>query len=870
MAFGPRPAASFRRNDTMTAQGLAETKLGMSVFTPFLEAALAYARLGLAVFPCRGKVPAIPEAEGGHGCRDATTDFATIEGWWRGKYRHCNIGMATGGKVWALDVDTDDDGDVSLTRLEREHGPLPDTVRSITGGGGAHYLFIMNGTAIRNSVGKITGIAPGLDIRGDGGYIIVPPSIHPDTRRAYQWEADYGPEDLKPAEAPAWLEALAKQPEKPERIVQDGRLRTPAEGPASLYGQKALDDECRSIEVAGNRAQEATLNTAGLKIGSLVAGGELDEDHAFNALVAAALKMPNYDPRKPWRPRQIENKLRRSMFDGGKSPRSVPKRPPEPKAFRNGHASHQKRADEGESAKHAYAEALKGEDKPAGPPIIRVVAGELPRMVDEAEAVLVDTEAPIFQRGSMLVVVGESIIKTKRGDVKGPRMMPVSSPLLLEQLNRRIRFEKYDGRTDTWKAVNCPKAVAETYLARPRWDVLALMGIVEAPTLRWDGTVLNTPGYDKDMGLILLPGGPRPTIADRPTKDQAAAALKVLAEPLKEFPFVTNADRAVALSGILTAVSRRAYQFAPLHAFSAPVAGTGKGKLVDVAAMMMSGRPAPVIAPGKMEEETEKRLGAALIAGDPILSIDNVVHPLGSELLCQMLTQPLLKVRILGQSANFEAPSNMALFATGNNLEIAGDMTRRTLLCRLDPQCERPELREFDFDPVAQVAKDRARYIGAALTVLRAYIVAGYPDAPIRLGSFEEWSNTVRGALLWLGEDDPVNTMEAARESDPLLANQRMLMGAWADRIGHYEPMTAAKLIERSNQTGMQGDFANPDLREALLSIAGDGRAINSRRLGHWLKANSRRFVNGLRIMLVEENTVHGARYRLERRERGT
>jgi putative DNA primase/helicase len=409
------------------------------------------------------------------------------------------------------------------------------------------------------------------------------------------------------------------------------------------------------------------------------------------------------------------------------------------------------------------------------------------------------------------------------------------------------------------------KSVARVYF-RSRAGCTPLMGIVEAPTLRWDGNLLDKPGYDSEMGLILLLGGPRPIIPARPTKDQAVAALKILVEPLKEFPFVTPADRAVALSGILTAVSRRAYQSAPLHTFSAPVAGTGKGKLVDVAAMMVSGRPAPVIAPGKKEEETEKRLGAALIAGDPLLSIDNVEHPLGGELLCQMLTQPLLKVRILGQSANFEAPSNMALFATGNNLEIAGDMTRRTLLCRLDPQCERPELREFDFEPVSQVAKDRARYIGAALTILRAYIVAGYPDAPTKLGSFEDWSNHVRGALLWLGEADPVETMEAARESDPVLANLRLLMTAWEDRIGHYEQMTVAKLIECANQIGMSGDFANPELREALMSIAGDGRMIHSQRLGRWIKANSRRIVNGLRIVVTQEDSKRGSHYRLEKR----
>jgi putative DNA primase/helicase len=462
--------------------------------------------------------------------------------------------------------------------------------------------------------------------------------------------------------------------------------------------------------------------------------------------------------------------------------------------------------------------------------------------------------------------VGESVIKTKRGKVKGPRLMPVSAPLLVEELTSRVRFEKYDARSEAWRATDCPTKVAATYLARPRWNLRPLMGIVEVPTLRWDGTLLDKPGYDDTTGLILLPGGPLPMMPECPTKEQAAAALKILVEPLKKFPFVGAADRAVALSGLLTAVSRRAYQAAPLHAFSAPVAGSGKGKLVDIAGMIVSGRPAPVIAPGKKEDETEKRLAAALIAGDPLLSIDNVEHPLGGELLCQMLTQPLLKVRVLGTSNLFEVPPNMALFATGNNLEIAGDMTRRTLLCQLDPQCERPELRQFDFDPVAMVAADRARYIGAALTVLRAYVTAGRPNAPTPLGSFEEWSDTVRGALLWLGETDPVITLEAARESDPILTDLRALMAAWSGRIGHYEQMTAAKLIERSNQTGMQGDFANPDLREALMSIAGDGRTINSRRLGRWLKSHSRRIVNGLRILLIEDDSEHGARYRLEKK----
>jgi hypothetical protein len=286
-----------------------------------LAAALDYATRGWPVFPCSGKNPATK-----HGCLDATTDPDTIREWWQGKCFLCNVAIAMGGLIWALDVDPDDDGDASLNRLERKHDLLPETVRSNTGGGGEHYLFAMNGTAIRNSVGKQAGIADGLDTRGDGGYIIAPPSIHPDTKVPYRWEAGYGPEDIEPAEAPPWLEALAKRPERPDRIIREGRRRTPQEGPASPYGQSALDGEILTILEAPGGAQEATLNAAGLKIGGLVAGGELDEDHAFNALLEAALKMPSHNQRKPWKPRVIEKKLMRSMADGSRTPRIAPER----------------------------------------------------------------------------------------------------------------------------------------------------------------------------------------------------------------------------------------------------------------------------------------------------------------------------------------------------------------------------------------------------------------------------------------------------------------------------------------------------------------------------------------------------------------
>src|SRR5215471_2416863 len=139
---------------------------------------------------------------------------------------------------------------------------------------------------------------------------------------------------------------------------------------------------------------------------------------------------------------------------------------------------------------------------------------------------------------------------------------------------------------------------------------------------------------------------------------------------LKTFPFVDKASRAVALSAILTSLMRPSLPSAPLHAFTAPIRGSGKSMLVDVASVTSTGHETSVMAQGGDAEEFEKRLGAALVAGDGTISIDNCEHPLGGELLCQVLTQPRVTIRILGQSRKVDVLTNATLFATGNNLRI--------------------------------------------------------------------------------------------------------------------------------------------------------------------------------------------------------
>lgn len=173
-----------------------------------LDYALAYARRGWPVFPLgkKSKLPLIPKDEGGRGCLDATTDEDTIRAWW-GKSPNSNIGIATGRVFWVLDVDTKHaDAAVWLEAVE-----LPETVTAITGTGGRHFLFQKPAFVVKNNVSRV---GPHVDVRGLNGYIVAPPSIHPDTGNPYAWDGlEDVPQEL-PATAPDWLLGLLRAAKK--------------------------------------------------------------------------------------------------------------------------------------------------------------------------------------------------------------------------------------------------------------------------------------------------------------------------------------------------------------------------------------------------------------------------------------------------------------------------------------------------------------------------------------------------------------------------------------------------------------------------------------------------------------------------------
>lgn len=167
-----------------------------------LDHALFYCRRGWSVIPIRpgGKQPLVRWQR----FQGERADEALVTRWFR-RWPDANVAIVTGAVsgLVVFDVDPAHGGDDSLAALERRFGALPETVEVLTGGGGRHLYFGHPGIFFPNRV----GIRPGLDLRGDGGYVVAPPSLHPSGRR-YMFEVSHHPEDLPVAPLPAWLRDL--------------------------------------------------------------------------------------------------------------------------------------------------------------------------------------------------------------------------------------------------------------------------------------------------------------------------------------------------------------------------------------------------------------------------------------------------------------------------------------------------------------------------------------------------------------------------------------------------------------------------------------------------------------------------------------
>jgi hypothetical protein len=245
-----------------------------------VKAALEYAARRWQVFPLK---PQSKEPATRRGFYDASTNPATLRRWFGQGFPH-NIAIRTGvpSGVFILDIDGEL-GASNLCALVAEHGAIPATRTSTTGKG--HHLWFRAEAEIPCSTGKI---APGVDIRADGGYVVAPPSIHP-SGAVYRWA-----NDLPPARAPAWLIDLARRkPSLPAPLVSPLPAPTSARQvvtstSSAAYGHAALDREIDKLTLTSSGTRNAALNCASFRLHQLVAGNELRAEEVAQRLLFAA------------------------------------------------------------------------------------------------------------------------------------------------------------------------------------------------------------------------------------------------------------------------------------------------------------------------------------------------------------------------------------------------------------------------------------------------------------------------------------------------------------------------------------------------------------------------------------------------------
>lgn len=390
-----------------------------------------------------------------------------------------------------------------------------------------------------------------------------------------------------------------------------------------------------------------------------------------------------------------------------------------------------------------------------------------------------------------------------------------------------------------------PMEIPRDILTRGEWpEIPPLDGISHGPILRPDGSIFSEPGYDPSTKLFNIEAPDLvPTIPPEPTKEEIDLSLSYLHEIICDFPFCDQSDRANALGLFFTVPLRPAILGnTPLAVITAPAPGTGKTLLADIAALIGTNKVAPMGGVPRDDEEMRKAITSRLLSGDPLICFDNIEFPLRAPSLSRALTCTTWEDRILGQSTIVHLPQRMVWIATGNNLQLRGDLPRRTFPIRLDAQLSKPwERQNFRHNDLKEwVSRNRGDFLAAIFTIARAWFVAGKPEPrkilPI-MGGFEEWANTIGGILSYAGVDGFLENLKKFHEEADLEGPEwEGFLNAWVEIIGS-EPKTSQQVaaICRDND-----EFA-ATLPDSLEDILKDPKKSFERSLGRALSRKEKR-----------------------------
>ncbi len=468
-------------------------------------------------------------------------------------------------------------------------------------------------------------------------------------------------------------------------------------------------------------------------------------------------------------------------------------------------------------------------------PIIRVVAGELDRVVDAAEKELA-AHGRHYQAGGLIVSV---VTDPTSGD---PTIVPTSLPALTRELSVVATWEKFDGRAEDWVRCDPPgRHAAVLYDAQQFQHLPPLAGLTRQPYFREvDGVLVTQAGYDaisQRFGVF----DARQFILPEPTLEAARAALALLEDLLQEFQFVAATDKSAALAAIFTAVTRPSLPKAPGFHVRAPVFGSGKTYLCElIGAFGGPGGNAKVSYPTTSEEATKVIL-SLLLTSPAVIEFDDMDTdwvPHGT--IKRMLTAENITDRILGMSKTATVSTRTLFLGSGNNVGPIRDLLRRVLTIHIDPRCATPATLRYRGNPVEKVRRERGKYVAAVLTIIRAWRKAGSPSLPVEnIVTYDgAWSEYCRHPLMWLGHPDPATALIEQVCHDPDTDALGTLMTEWRAAFGSVA-MTVRKVVDTAV-------YHRGGLLDAIREFPVEDRGeINRSKLGWLLRKNANRIVNG-------------------------
>lgn len=495
----------------------------------------------------------------------------------------------------------------------------------------------------------------------------------------------------------------------------------------------------------------------------------------------------------------------------------------------------QKQAEEQRSREIARQRARQHEPSASPFPRVGVLVTDREHEVNDQVLTAIARDPDLYARGGALARVA---LDPSPLDARPPRIEDLPRESLRELMTRHVCFTRVTrGREET---AHPPDWCVAALHARGAWPSLRpLAGVIDAPVLRRDGTVLAAPGYDATTGLYFAARVALPEIAEHPSPDEGSAAMARLVDMLGEFPFDTTSiegdaekswqlNLAAALALCLTLVARPMIAGpVPGWLIDAPDAGAGKTLLAKVLALMGTGHLPDAERWHEDEDEWGKVHLGNLLEGRRVVFFDNVTTggTFGHSGLDAALTQwPLWRGRILGQTGNVAVRNDCVVIATGNNPRVPNDTIRRLVRVRLRPDEERRAETEiaYRYRLPGDAVRDVAELLAAAATALRAWVCAGRPTQRlVPWGSFEAWAEVVPQCLAWYGYPDIHLTQDGLRAIDDDADALARLLAGWHAHAGDdgASPTAVLNALRQTPAPGQPRPAGLDLIREGLEGI---------------------------------------------------